>query len=146
VRRAGVRFPAARHVLTAAASILPPSDVAVISAGDKVFGVTLFGGYSTRVLVPTAQTRPRLPDWTAAECASLPAGDVGSMLVQMSATLSLGPVGVPPRFYGYMRSRFELQTLRCASWISSAEWARMAWRMWATPAFDPMDLTVFNRR
>merc|ERR1740139_1111030 len=44
-----------------------------------------------------------------------------------------------------MRSRFELQTLRGAGWLSSAELARMAWRMSATPAFDPMDLTVSNR-
>jgi len=72
VRRAGVHFLEACHFLTTAASVLSPVDVASISAGNKVFSVTLFGGYSTRVLVPAAQMRPRLPKWTAAECAFLP--------------------------------------------------------------------------
>eukprot|EP00588_Corethron_pennatum_P004858 CAMPEP_0194284734 /NCGR_PEP_ID=MMETSP0169-20130528/28428_1 /TAXON_ID=218684 /ORGANISM="Corethron pennatum, Strain L29A3" /LENGTH=429 /DNA_ID=CAMNT_0039030641 /DNA_START=137 /DNA_END=1426 /DNA_ORIENTATION=- len=223
------------------------ADVAGISAGDEVFGVTLFGGYSTRVLVPAAQMRPRLPGWTAAECASLPAvsltalhalslggawpaasppaagaappgrdrsvlvhsaaGGVGSMLVQMSAALDLGPVvgvvgrpdkvaaareagcdavidksgltpselweataRVAPSSAGYktvmdangvstLRGSydalaptgrlvvygFHTNLPRGAGWLSPAEWVRMAWRMWATPAFDPMDLTVSNR-
>jgi len=40
---------------------------------------------------------------------------------------------------------FHTNLPRGAGWLSPAEWARMALRMWATPAFDPMDLTVSNR-
>jgi synaptic vesicle membrane protein VAT-1 len=45
----------------------------LIKVGDRAFGCTLFGGYSTRVLVPAAQLR-RVPDsMTLAQAASLPA-------------------------------------------------------------------------
>ena len=96
--------------------------------GDKVFGCTLFGAYSNRVLVPKIQLRKIPQGMTVEEAASLPAvsltalhalslagyfpifsaggsdysnksilihsaaGGVGSMLVQMSKIIGLGPI------------------------------------------------------
>ena len=93
--------------------------------GDRVFGVTLFGAYSDRILIPKIQLR-KIPDGISfAQAASLPAvsmtalyalslagyfpigslmysnnsilihsaaGGVGSMLVQISKVLGLGPI------------------------------------------------------
>jgi NADPH:quinone reductase-like Zn-dependent oxidoreductase len=93
--------------------------------GDRVFGVTLFGAYSDRILIPKIQLR-KIPDGIPfAQAASLPtvsltalyalclagyfpitdmkysnnsilihsaAGGVGSMLVQISKILGLGPI------------------------------------------------------
>jgi NADPH:quinone reductase-like Zn-dependent oxidoreductase len=92
--------------------------------GDRVFGCTLFGAYSNRILVPKVQLR-KIPDhMSTAQAASLPAvsltalyalqlagafpneykfnnkavlihsaaGGVGSMLIQMSKILGLGPI------------------------------------------------------
>mmetsp|Transcript_17101 Transcript_17101/g.24070 ORF Transcript_17101/g.24070 Transcript_17101/m.24070 type:complete len:455 (+) Transcript_17101:14-1378(+) len=41
--------------------------------GDRVFGCTLFGAYSSRVLVPSMQLRKIPQDWTIAQAAALPA-------------------------------------------------------------------------
>jgi synaptic vesicle membrane protein VAT-1 len=51
----------------------------LIKVGDRAFGCTLFGGYSTRVLVPAAQLR-RVPDsMTLAQAASLPAVSITAL-------------------------------------------------------------------
>ena len=95
-----------------------------LQVGDKVFGCTLFGAYSNRVLVPRNQLRKIPKGMSMEEAASLPAvaltalhalslagyfptstnysnksilvhsaaGGVGSMLVQMSKILGLGPI------------------------------------------------------
>ena len=41
--------------------------------GDRVFGCTFFGAYSTRVLIPAAQLRPIPANLTTAQAACLPA-------------------------------------------------------------------------
>ena len=100
------------------------SNVKTLKPGDRVFGCTLFGAYSSRVLVPALQLRPIPEGLSMPRAAALPAvsltalhalslaghfpekskysnkailihsaaGGVGSMLVQMSKILGLGPV------------------------------------------------------
>jgi hypothetical protein len=46
------------------------------SPGEKVFGFSLFGAYSTNVLVPGSQLR-KLPNCSIEEAAALPAGKLG---------------------------------------------------------------------
>ena len=100
------------------------SKVSSLKPGDRVFGCTLFGAYSSRVLIPAMQLRPIPDGLSMGRAAALPAvsltalhalslaghfpekskysnkailihsaaGGVGSMLVQMSKILGLGPV------------------------------------------------------
>jgi len=100
------------------------SNVASLKKGDLVFGCTLFGAYSSKVLVPARQLRAIPANFSLSQAAALPAvsltalhalslagffplaskysnksilihsaaGGVGSMLVQMSKILGLGPV------------------------------------------------------
>ncbi len=99
-------------------------NVTKFQIGDKVFGITLFGGYSKRILVPEAQMR-HIPEemtkmqaagfitvaltaWYAMfECCKLrkrnrvlvhsAAGGVGSMLVQMGKIAGCHVTGVVGR-------------------------------------------------
>jgi len=203
--------------------------------GDEVFGCTLFGAYSTRVLVPKIQLR-KIPHGISMEqAASLPAvsltalhalslagyfpgasgnysnksilihsaaGGVGSMLVQMAKILGLGPIVgvvgssskvqaakelgcdvvidkscedlwkraekiVPGGFktimdangvstlqqsYNHLAATGRLVVFGFHSnlpmgrdMLSPMEWIRMAKKMDAMPAFDPMDLTMDNK-
>lgn len=100
------------------------STVTSLKPGDRVFGCTLFGAYSSRVLIPAMQLRPIPDGLSMGRAAALPAvsltalhalslaghfpekskyknkailihsaaGGVGSMLVQMSRILGLGPI------------------------------------------------------
>ena len=45
-----------------------------VKRGDPVFGITFFGAYSSRVLVPARQVRPLPKNASAAEAAALPTG------------------------------------------------------------------------
>jgi NADPH:quinone reductase-like Zn-dependent oxidoreductase len=47
--------------------------VSTFRAGDPVIGVTRFGGYTTRITLPTAQVFHRPPNWSDAEAAAFPA-------------------------------------------------------------------------
>lgn len=49
------------------------SGVSGLKPGDKVFGCSLFGAYSSRVLVPAMQLRPIPKDLTICQAAALPA-------------------------------------------------------------------------
>ena len=64
-------------------------DVRHLRPGDRVFGCTLFGAYSTRVLVPALQLRPLPPGLEAAEAAAIPA-------VALTALHALGLAGHHP--------------------------------------------------
>jgi len=100
------------------------SKVTSLKPGDRVFGCTLFGAYSSHVLIPAMQLRPIPDGLSMGQAAALPAvsmtalhalslaghfpdkskhsnkailihsaaGGVGSMLVQMSKILGLGPI------------------------------------------------------
>jgi synaptic vesicle membrane protein VAT-1 len=90
----------------------------LIKVGDRAFGCTLFGGYSTRVLVPAAQLR-RVPDsMTLAQAASLPAVSITALYAlylaghynlpshvrrnesDASPRAPYAPSGVPPPTFG----------------------------------------------
>jgi NADPH:quinone reductase-like Zn-dependent oxidoreductase len=113
-------------------------NVPTFNVGDKVFGCTLFGAYSNRVLVPSIQLRKIPKGLSVEEAATLPAvaltalhalslagyfptatnfanksilihsaaGGVGSMLVQMSKILGLGPI------VGVVGSRSKIQAAK----------------------------------
>lgn len=49
------------------------ADVTCVGPGEKVFGCTLFGAYSTRVLVPSIQIRPLPKSLSTGQAAALPA-------------------------------------------------------------------------
>lgn len=49
------------------------SGVSKLKAGDKVFGCTLFGAYSSRVLIPASQLRPIPRGLSIGQAAALPA-------------------------------------------------------------------------
>eukprot|EP00562_Extubocellulus_spinifer_P018667 CAMPEP_0178598026 /NCGR_PEP_ID=MMETSP0697-20121206/32519_2 /TAXON_ID=265572 /ORGANISM="Extubocellulus spinifer, Strain CCMP396" /LENGTH=440 /DNA_ID=CAMNT_0020235759 /DNA_START=157 /DNA_END=1479 /DNA_ORIENTATION=- len=49
------------------------SGVSAMKAGDRVFGCTLFGAYSSRVLIPSLQLRPIPKGLTMGQAAALPA-------------------------------------------------------------------------
>mmetsp|Transcript_38448 Transcript_38448/g.89386 ORF Transcript_38448/g.89386 Transcript_38448/m.89386 type:complete len:420 (-) Transcript_38448:38-1297(-) len=66
------------------------SEVRGLAKGDAAFGVTLFGGYSTRVHAPAAQLRRNVSSWDAARCAALPA-------VSLTALYALRMGGAWPR-------------------------------------------------
>lgn len=56
-------------------SILWAGDESNFSVGDKVFGFTMFGAYSTHILVPSSQIRrvPEIPGIDMATAAAIPA-------------------------------------------------------------------------
>ena len=49
------------------------SGVTTFQVGDRVFGCTFFGAYSTRILIPAAQLRPLPAQLSIVQAASLPA-------------------------------------------------------------------------
>ena len=49
------------------------SEVTDLKIGDKVYGCTLFGAYSSRILIPSLQLRPIPEGFSVAQAAALPA-------------------------------------------------------------------------
>lgn len=70
------------------------SEVTEFQVGDRVFGCTFFGAYSTRILIPAAQLRRIPPNLSTTQAASLPA----VTLTALYALFLAGHFPTPSRF------------------------------------------------
>ncbi len=113
------------------------ANVVDLNVGDKVFGVTMFGGYSNSIVVPRHQLFPVPDELTLEEAAAFPAvaltawyamfklylpvkgqtvlvhsaaGGVGSMLVQLGKSAGLRVVGVVGASH---KVKYCLESLHC---------------------------------